>query len=72
MSNVEMTYLRILADGPKWFHEIEDDARTWDYLAEDMAVAWRSLVLSGAVRQVLFGTKWRMTRRGKRLMERCL
>ena len=67
LSNIERTFVSILAERPRVWHEIEDHPWTWDYLAEDMDFVWRLLVKQGAVRRSLFSRKWSLTRRGWKL-----
>ena len=70
LSHIESTFMEILLPGPKTWSEIDDDARTWEYLAEDMTLAWAALVRSGYIRQGWWSTKWRLTQRGKRVLLR--
>ena len=73
---VELTYLEILSEGPKFWHEIDADTRTWDYDAVDMGAGWKSLLNYGAVRECYFRPvgcwkkKWCLTMKGKRLAKR--
>lgn len=70
LSNIEMTFLQILADSPKRWEDVDEHASTWDYLADEMTLAWGALVRSGYIRRGWWSTKWRLTARGKRVLLR--